>query len=221
MMKRVSWAALALAAALTAAPAHAAVLFSQNFNAGLGANETVGGAFTAANGQVGHALGYNRGSYSYYQLALDLRDATSAALSLDFTGRTEFRYDGFNLVASTSDVFSPAGLVTPTLAGFYTPVYGEAVDRIGAMAFSGSHQGPLTFDLSAFSGQLVNLRFQFASDYAAGGAGIQLDNLKVTGTLASAVPEPATWAMMITGFGLAGAALRRRRAGLGATLAAN
>lgn len=28
----------------------------------------------------------------------------------------------------------------------------------------------------------------------------------------SAVPEPATWAMMITGFGLAGAALRRRRA---------
>jgi hypothetical protein len=29
----------------------------------------------------------------------------------------------------------------------------------------------------------------------------------------SAVPEPATWAMMIAGFGLAGAALRRRRAG--------
>jgi len=27
----------------------------------------------------------------------------------------------------------------------------------------------------------------------------------------SAVPEPATWAMMITGFGLAGAAIRRRR----------
>lgn len=29
--------------------------------------------------------------------------------------------------------------------------------------------------------------------------------------LQSAVPEPATWAMMITGFGLAGAAIRRRR----------
>lgn len=27
----------------------------------------------------------------------------------------------------------------------------------------------------------------------------------------SAVPEPATWAMMITGFGLAGMAVRRRR----------
>jgi len=30
----------------------------------------------------------------------------------------------------------------------------------------------------------------------------------------TAVPEPATWAMMIVGFGLAGTALRRRRAGL-------
>ena len=29
--------------------------------------------------------------------------------------------------------------------------------------------------------------------------------------LPSAVPEPATWAMMITGFGLAGTAIRRRR----------
>ena len=33
-------------------------------------------------------------------------------------------------------------------------------------------------------------------------------------TFNSAVPEPATWAMMITGFGLAGAAIRRRRGAL-------
>jgi hypothetical protein len=35
-------------------------------------------------------------------------------------------------------------------------------------------------------------------------------------TAGSAVPEPATWAMMITGFGLAGTALRRRRSALAA-----
>lgn len=38
-------------------------------------------------------------------------------------------------------------------------------------------------------------------------AGVTVNNVPVTG----AVPEPATWAMMIAGFGLAGTALRRRR----------
>ena len=37
-------------------------------------------------------------------------------------------------------------------------------------------------------------------------------NFRVNGTTAiAAVPEPATWAMMIAGFGLVGGALRRRR----------
>jgi hypothetical protein len=34
----------------------------------------------------------------------------------------------------------------------------------------------------------------------------------VVGVGAGGVPEPASWALMIGGFGLAGAALRRRKA---------
>ena len=37
------------------------------------------------------------------------------------------------------------------------------------------------------------------------------NSFEVDALSGSAVPEPATWAMMITGFGLAGAAIRRRR----------
>jgi hypothetical protein len=46
----------------------------------------------------------------------------------------------------------------------------------------------------------------------------QLDDVSVTGgSLPSGVPEPATWAMMIGGFGLTGVAMRRgRRSGLSA-----
>lgn len=44
-----------------------------------------------------------------------------------------------------------------------------------------------------------------------------LFNLKSSvAATSSAVPEPATWAMMITGFSLAGAAIRRRRQALAA-----
>ncbi|MFI4966187.1 MAG: PEPxxWA-CTERM sorting domain-containing protein [Caulobacterales bacterium] len=51
------------------------------------------------------------------------------------------------------------------------------------------------------------LRLQIGSgtDFA-GGNDFAIDNIVVQG-----VPEPASWALMITGFGLAGAALRRRR----------
>ena len=44
---------------------------------------------------------------------------------------------------------------------------------------------------------------------------IGLDNVSVT-QVGGGVPEPATWALMISGFGLAGAVLRRRRAGIAA-----
>ena len=39
-----------------------------------------------------------------------------------------------------------------------------------------------------------------------------LNNLTFTASLAAtpAVPEPATWGLMIAGFGIAGAALRRK-----------
>jgi PEP-CTERM motif len=43
-----------------------------------------------------------------------------------------------------------------------------------------------------------------------------LDELRVSGVSGGAVPEPASWALMIGGFGMAGAMLRRRRAGLAA-----
>ncbi len=50
----------------------------------------------------------------------------------------------------------------------------------------------------------------FYGDFTTGGAPTGYLEFGKSG----AIPEPATWAMMIGGFGLAGAALRRRRAGL-------
>lgn len=89
-------------------------------------------------------------------------------------------------------------------------VYNGYADRIVDMSTAGG----LSFAHTAST---------FTLGIRAGGSGWQggadeswgIDNLKITATLrdpTGAIPEPATWAMMILGFGAAGTAMRRRRA---------
>ncbi len=214
MRKLVSLAALACAASM-ATGAEAAQIFRQNFSGGLTAQEQVSGNFRVGNGIVGHATGgYRDYEYSFYQLSLDLTQYLDALLVFDFDIVSEARYDGFNVVASDTGVFEPkAGLLTPITAGVYAPMSNN-LSRLGDTGVSGTKAGRATFDLSQFAGGTVDLRFQFQSDYFATGRGLQLDNLVVTGTPVAGVPEPATWAMMILGFGAAGSVLRRRRMAL-------
>ncbi|MEW5687010.1 MAG: PEPxxWA-CTERM sorting domain-containing protein [Pseudomonadota bacterium] len=202
-----------LASALLAATAAdaATTIFSQNFSGGLGANESVSGNFKVANGQMGHENHYSNNEYSYYQISLDLTGYTSALLEFDFSIDSEINYDGFNVLASTDTVFTSATeLLAPQNAGFYGTM-GNNFARLGKYAVSGKYAGKPTFDLSQFAGQTVNLRFQFQSDQFAFKPGVRMDNLKITGNAIGAVPEPATWALMIGGFGMAGATLRRSR----------
>lgn len=212
-----SVAALACAS-LLATTADAATIFRQTFDTGLGANEKVGGAFTLTNSKMGHPGSLHRNNdYSYYQLALDLTDYRDATMTFDYDIVSEWSYDGFNVLASLDEVFDHrTDLLNPATAGFYSAM-SNSLSNLGKVAFSGDQRGSVLFDLSQFAGQKVNLRFQFQADYAAPKRGVLLDNLLVAGSpIASAVPEPATWAMMITGFGLAGAALRQRRRQLAA-----
>jgi hypothetical protein len=62
----------------------------------------------------------------------------------------------------------------------------------------------------------IKARAQFTADpgqriagitFASSGNSFEIDNLAVS----AAVPEPATWALMILGFGVVGAAMRRRK----------
>ena len=100
---------------------------------------------------------------------------------------------------------------SPDAQGAACELWARLATLMGGKGFSGDQSGRAVYDLSALAGQVVDIRFQFASDYAAYQRGVRFDNMLVTGTMPSAVPEPATWAMMITGFGLAGTAIRSRR----------
>ncbi len=130
--------------------------------------------------------------------------------------------------ASTSASRALTGLIggqTYTVSFLYsgdnTPVsgtYGVLADVTGSSTFSyaGTVQAPGTnpgtlasFNFVAGSGANV-LRFRQTSSFDASPI---IDNITLS---TAAVPEPAAWALMITGFGLAGATLRRRRAVLSA-----
>lgn len=210
--------AVVLAASLTLAnSAAAAVIFKQTFEGPLGANETLSGRFKVVDGQMGHEVHYANNEYSFYQVALDLTGVTSALLKFDYDISSEGRFDGFNVLGSTSTTFNAANdLLMPTAPGFYGPM-GSNFVRLGRTAASGELKGSASFDLTRFAGQIVNLRFQFQADQFAFKPGVRLDNVVVTGTpLTSPTPEPATWATLILGFFGLGSALRRRRQACGA-----
>jgi len=130
-----------------------------------------------------------------------------------FTGRSIFT-SGF-----TEAVFDAGVLgVLPTFAGLVwtdgnNPIVFEAFDSLGVSlgTVAGDHAD------GSFFGTLGDDRFYGV--YFAGGIskirisnppGTEVDHIQYgAGLIDGGIPEPTTWAMMILGFGLAGAGLRR------------
>lgn len=70
-----------------------------------------------------------------------------------------------------------------------------------------STRAVITSGAGLLASNVVAVKFDFRSDLATGFAAYR--EIDVFG--AAAVPEPASWALMIAGFGMVGAAARRRR----------
>ena len=84
--------------------------------------------------------------------------------------------------------------------GILSAGYSPAGDSQGMTNQQPFIKNSVIFDLGAFNGSLAsisNVRFQY--------------DTSLTGPNFTAVPEPATWAMMLIGFGGIGMAMRRRR----------
>ncbi len=96
--------------------------------------------------------------------------------------------DGYNAL----DLLDAGGNVLSTITNSLVPSIGNG-DQLG----SATNQRVNVTSSDAFYG------LQFRSTSAA----FEVDNVKLSG----AVPEPASWAMMLGGFGMLGGALRSRR----------
>jgi PEP-CTERM motif len=94
--------------------------------------------------------------------------------------------------------------------GPYTVLFnGTSIGQLNSNTANNAFQEVRLFNFAVASGLLqANNTVTFTTD---GGDGYSVDYVALLGTVGGAVPEPATWGMMMVGFGLAGASLRRRR----------
>lgn len=164
---------------------------------------------------------------SNFTEALDLYRLTffntkSPTLTVSPTGRFEIFLSVVNTNIATFDTSN--SLTVPYLAADFVQVFDGVIPTLSNGKLNLNLLQGFNYDPS--QGQLmVTIR---SDDLSAGTLALDVDNTTsvinsrmssfgynwnqglVTGFNA-AVPEPATWALMLGGFGLAGAALRRRR----------
>ena len=189
---------LAAAAAAVSSPALAATTVL-DFN---GHSNTIFGAPIV---QSGFQLGNIAGDEQHFHLIDSAQyglpsNGTSALLNDRDTSIFLRAFDGSAFSLSSVDVgaaFNNGPASSLTISGFFNGLLTGSftVANLGGYQ-TVSPSGFLNVDRIVFDG-------------VGGGGGFELDNISLAA--ASAVPEPATWAMMLLGFGLIGSSLRTRR----------
>ena len=114
---------------------------------------------------------------------------------------------GVNITAS-SGTFGPGVFSTFTYNNAALANWVSLPSQGFQISTSGAAQ-QLRLDFFPLTASGANI-LHTSNEYQNTGGGRAVTGGRVVLDVPSAVPEPATWAMMITGFGLAGAALRRR-----------
>jgi hypothetical protein len=196
-------AATLFAGIAAAAPANAAVVFSQQPTAGYS-----GAAINRSDGQnfinqfsLGAATNLNGFDLFSAQTGISVGQSVTIKIRNSIGGSPAIA----NLFAFTSNIsFMGGGFLH---ADFSNVLLGAGTYYIG-MSGTAFNIGEDIFRDNSIPVKAVQLsgdNIQFASGFVSG--------FKVYGDAAlPAVPEPATWAMMILGMGAVGFAMRRRRA---------
>ncbi len=211
-MKRILSAACALSLATSA---HAAAIVGL-FNTG---TDAAGLAIVGGNGvadphyviQSSTSAGFAGQQAVTFQCCYVANDANSRWISLNASGGP----GGNTSVYRTT--FSLAGLnpATAAISGSW------GADNVGTIFLNGVNTGITITNVfsslvgfsitSGFVAGINTLDFRVVDEGAPGA--LRVDDLVGTANVAvtGAVPEPASWLMMILGFGIAGTAMRQRR----------
>jgi hypothetical protein len=212
------FAAIAVAIAAAASPAAAATLFQSLPD--LTVAPTVAGYCSSCNAFLPFRI------YDSFTLAADAT-ITTVTFALDnFYPGNSVNIGFFNLAGALPGTAIADYTFTPAQFVSFDPIaaFGERDGRLVTVDIGALMLAAGSYDISFFNANGLSIpayanpggtlyqsgNFFQASQFHPG----QSAAFALYGTNAAAVPEPASWALMITGFGMAGASLRRRRTAL-------
>jgi len=203
--------AVAAAALAMSAPASAATVFDFGANAG-GMQTTpnpdiysltVGGVTVTARAYTGLSSILNQVSFA------NQADVTHNSAGLGVRGNNSGEINDNGLLSLGEGLlltFDQEVTLTQALFGNFGPSDSVSFEW-GSPLNAGETLDALTVVGGAFNGSFTGTQFFFAAN------SFTKDSFRLSGvTVDSAVPEPATWLMMILGFGAVGATMRRRSA---------
>ena len=185
-MKRILLAATVLAC--SAAPAQAAELIGEYRGNECGGQGGFSNCYAFPDGTTGQGVGDGSGAGAIFKYNSG-GDIDTSTLFPTITG---------------SEFMVSLNRSTNTLSFTYAPAVGDPV--INYFAIFQANQTRLFYDAAGITSGSINLSTYFPRNPGYS----HITFFGSAGGIGGAVPEPATWALMILGFGFAGAAMRRR-----------
>jgi len=171
-----------------------------DFNGALPAGYTLSGSYSYATGTTPNLQAAPAGDATQYLVVPQDGSVSGFADLLGTTG-----YDTVSFYWGSIDTYNSVQFLDAA-GNVFGDVYAGSYPGIADPTADGGQAGPgtnrrITFTQGAGDPLIYGLRFTNNGQRA-----FELDNVAF-----GAVPEPATWAMLIAGFGLVGGAMRRRR----------
>ena len=179
-------AAIVITSPIGSAPAAGSTLINFDSATPSGFNVT-GGTVQTGNNNFGHEPVVGGGNY----LTTNDSSGAGSATITSTTGFNEISFDWGSI-----DTYNTFALLDKNGGALFTLTGNQVTPHNGVDGFR------ITLTAEAGEGPFYGLRLY------SGQPAFEIDNVAFN----SAVPEPATWAMMLGGFGLIGAAMRRRKA---------
>lgn len=195
------FAAAVVAAAICSAPA-AALAVTIDFN---DVDTTSGNVFVDSYSKDGIVFRSNVAASVPFlgsDISMDPDGAAAYAYWLDMRmtePKGSFDLEGFTVGQPNSATMLP---------GFISVRFGYASGAENVETFEFAGMGAQALSLTRTGLRFVE--FQYLSTPGSTGP-FELDDINLDNLVVSYTPEPATWAMMILGFGVAGGAIRRQR----------